>query len=105
YQLLVHLGDVYYAGTQDEVENRFLSLWPRRVGAINRAANSNHEMYSGGYGYFDQTLRRFGQSSSVFALQNDHWLLVGLDTAYAEHDLAHRQAEWLANLVADSGDR
>jgi hypothetical protein len=35
-----------------------------------------------------------------FAWQNAHWLLVGLDSAYHEHDLAMNQADWLEGLVA-----
>ena len=77
---VVHLGDVYYAGTPKEVANRFLALWPQVEGATKLALNSNHEMYSGGHAYFEQTLPAFGQKSSYFALQNDHWLVVGLDT-------------------------
>src|SRR5262245_26818192 len=48
YQVAIHLGDVYYAGTEGEVKDRFLALWPD-VAAVQRACNSNHEMYSGGH--------------------------------------------------------
>ena len=55
--LTIHLGDVYYSGTRHEVENRFLPAWP--AGAIGTfALNSNHEMYAGGEGYFQVTLRQ-----------------------------------------------
>src|SRR5262249_51423764 len=56
YWMLLHLGDVYYSGTQAEVQERFLALWPKRTDAFSRALNSNHEMYSGGFAYFDMTL-------------------------------------------------
>src|SRR5262249_22137300 len=105
YQLFLHLGDVYYSGTPSEVKERFLALWPRRAGAFSRALNSNHEMYTGGHAYFNQTLKEFEQSSSCFALQNDHWLLVRLDCAYQEHDFAMNQGSWLAGLVAAAGKR
>jgi hypothetical protein len=105
FGLLLHLGDVYYAGTEKEVQTRFLDLWPKVPNSVSRALNSNHEMYSGGHAYFNRTLKEFGQSSSCFALQNARWLLVGLDTAYAEHDLAHDQAAWLEGLAAAAGDR
>ena len=100
YNMVLHLGDVYYSGTPREVQERFLKAWPRVPRALSRALNSNHEMYTGGHGYFDQTLTRFRQSGSTFAIQNAHWLLVGLDTAYEEHDLARDQAPWLRRLVA-----
>jgi hypothetical protein len=105
YGLLLHLGDVYYSGTESEVTNRFLKFWPKNPGAVSRACNSNHEMYSGGYGYFKKTLKEFKQAASYFALQNDHWLLVGLDTGYEEAELAKDQVDWLKGLVAGAGTR
>lgn len=105
YGLLLHLGDVYYSGTDKEVLDRFLNLWPKKPNAVNRACNSNHEMYTGGYAYFDQTLRKFKQPASYFALQNDHWLLVGLDSAYKEWELVNDQVGWLRMLLANAGDR
>jgi predicted phosphodiesterase len=104
YDLAIHLGDVYYSGLREEVEQRFLKLWPKRA-RKSRALNSNHEMYTGGYGYFDLTLPAFNQKSSTFAIANAHFLLVGLDTAYDEHDLTHDQAVWLDELVQKAGSR
>lgn len=105
YDCVVHLGDIYYSGTTKEVNQNFLAHWPFVDGALNRACNGNHEMYSGGYGYFDTLLERFDQRSSCFAIQNAHWLIVGLDSAYADHDLAHNQNVWLRQLVRNAGDR
>jgi len=105
YGLLVHLGDVYYSGTEKEVQENFLRHWPQVPGAISRAVNSNHEMYSGGVGLFRHTLPRFGQEATYFAVQTDDWLLVGLDTAYAKHDLHGGQVDWLDRLLADAGER
>lgn len=105
FDLLMHLGDVYYSGTRREVQERFLNLWPYREGAVNRSINSNHEMYSGGYAYFEKTLAEFGQESSYFALQNDHWLLVGLDVAYVDHDVDKQQMEWLEQVIAAANGR
>jgi hypothetical protein len=105
FDTIIHLGDVYYSGTKGEVEERFLALWPFRSEAMNRALNSNHEMYTGGHAYYDVTLARFRQDSSVYALQNDDWLLVGLDTAYREHDLANGQEKWLADMIASAEGR
>jgi hypothetical protein len=62
-------------------------------------------MYTGGYAYYDQTLKKFGQKASYFALQNDHWLLVGLDSAYKEWELANDQVAWLKNLIQNAGNR
>ncbi len=113
YDILLHLGDVYYAGTEAEVEGRFLKFWPDVPNAISRALNSNHEMYSGGNAYFRQTLPAFRQSSSVFALRNDNWLLIGIDSAYEGNDrsggkLSDAQAGWVTaqvNEAAKNGQR
>jgi hypothetical protein len=103
--LLLHLGDVYYSGTEKEVRQRFLDVWPFRSEATSRALNSNHEMYSGGDAYFDVTLPRFGQTASYFAYQNQHWTLVGLDVAYIDHAIDDRQVEWLKQVIRQAGDR
>jgi hypothetical protein len=104
FDVLMHLGDVYYSGTEDEVQHRFLDPWPRTAGRLSRTLNSNHEMYSGGFGYFKLALPALGQASSYFAFQNRHWLLVGLDTAYVDHDMDNEQVAWL-NLVIDQANR
>lgn len=105
YNLLMHLGDVYYAGDDHEVQKQFLDLWPKNPKAVSRACNSNHEMYTGGHAYFKKTLPQFGQQASYFALQNDHWVLCGIDTAYIDKDLAKEQATWLRNIVMNKGMR
>lgn len=105
FDLIVHLGDIYYAGNETEVVRRFLNYWPRGTAARSFALNANHEMYSGGEGYFGKVLPAFNQPSSVFALQNDHFLVLGLDTGYDEHALAGDQRAWVSDLVAQAGPR
>ena len=101
----MHLGDVYYSGTEKEVDARFLKVWPTDAATLNRALNGNHEMYSGGFGYFKLILPAFKQESSYFALQNEHWLLVGLDTAYVDHDIDNQQVAWLNLILNQAGAR
>lgn len=103
--VLLHLGDIYYSGTDTEVRERFLDQWPAIPGVISRALNSNHEMYSGGDAYFKTTLTRFGQEGSYFALQNTHWTLVGLDVAYKDHAIDDEQVNWLRQILAQAGER
>ena len=64
FELLMHLGDVYYSGTEDEVQERFLNVWPTTAGKRTVAVNSNHEIYSGGFGYYALALPAIGQKSS-----------------------------------------
>jgi hypothetical protein len=105
YALLLHLGDIYYSGTKSETKQRFLDAWPKEAGKISRALNGNHEMYSGGYAYFEDILPAFDQLSSYFAMQNYHWLLIGLDTAHTDHELDAEQMTWLKSVVKKAGLR
>jgi hypothetical protein len=104
FDVLMHLGDIYYSGTPKEVQARFIDVWPAEAGKVSRSLNSNHEMYSGGFGYFDLLLPKLQQKSSYFALRNTHWLLVGLDTAYVDHDMDAQQVSWL-NLVIEQAQK
>ena len=79
--------------------------WPKRpAGTINRALNGNHEMYSGGKGYFQAVAGFFQQPASCFALQNADWILVCLDTAYEDFDLDAKQVAWLKSIVNAAGN-
>ena len=109
-QHVVHLGDVYYSGWGWEVDRRFLAYWPvkeEEAGSISSwSLNGNHDMYSGGYGYFDRLLadQRFQrqQGSSYFRLFNDDWQLLGLDTAYRDKELREPQSEWIRQQTTGS---
>lgn len=105
FQIVLHLGDTYYSGATEEIKERLLADWPKVPGAANRSLNGNHEMYTGGHAYFDLALKQFGQSSSCFAFQNDYWLLLGLDSAYADHDICDQEMPLFESLLAQSGDR
>lgn len=106
----IHLGDVYYSGTEKEIQERFLDIidgeGPSATDCKYLALNSNHEMYSGGHAYFELTLKqRFGQEASYFNLRNAHWQLIGLDSGYEDHGLQDPQDEWLAAQLQASGPR
>jgi hypothetical protein len=101
-----------------EYEKRFLPFWPVRPEEAQSigswALNGNHDMYSGGYGYYDYLLadERFKKQerSSYFELFNQHWQILSLDTAWASDrliwdygKLAEPQAGWVARRVAQPG--
>lgn len=107
---VISLGDVYYAGFPHEYRDRFLAYWPvltSQAGQIHSwALNANHDMYAGGFGFFDILLNdpRFAaqNKSSYFLLENQNWQIAGLDSAYAPPDpkgergnLHGGQAQWL----------
>lgn len=112
----IHLGDIYYSGRRSEVAKKFLALWPRgRQGTF--ALNANHEMYTGGHGYFEDLLGHsdFADQggTSYFALENDHWMIVGLDSAYHANrfklyrlgDIDDGQVDFLRRMAVEAGDR
>jgi hypothetical protein len=91
-----------YSGTKDEIEKRFLSIWRNlQIPAQFWALNSNHEMYSGGHGYFEKTLKEFKQPASYFSLENENWRFIGLDSGYVDHNLNKEQVEWLNAQLSD----
>ncbi len=89
----IHLGDVYYAGTDktDDIApkeeiNNLIDHWSP-ANATSFTLNSNHEMYSGAHGYFDDALKNSGLfthqgKASYFSLEHKNWVLLGLDSAY-----------------------
>jgi hypothetical protein len=116
---VVHLGDIYYAGTRTEARTRFLDHWPVTVGENHPSwcLNGNHDMYSAGQGLTQVVLTdpRFsaqrttrGAITSEFLLTNRHWSLIGLDTSWkfrlrdprggAGH-VSRRQARWISRHV------
>jgi hypothetical protein len=116
----IHLGDIYYGGTQYECE-QFLDMWPMRTNMSDPnspllatgsyALNGNHEMYSGGKYYFETVLPAFDQSHPFFCLENEYWRIIGLDTAYlggrlkpqsAEDDEMNAQWDWLIQTLRSS---
>ena len=104
--VVLHVGDTYYSGEEDEVHARLVGDWPKRpAGTLNRSLNGNHEMYSGGKGYFQALGDFFHQPASCFAMQNANWILVCLDTSYKDFDLDPKQVAWLEATVAAAGTR
>jgi len=95
----VHLGDVYYSGTTIETASYLVERWPWSRSVVNRACNSNHEMYSGGHGYRSLTLPALGQRSPTFVLRNTNWLLIGLDTGTVNARLSFEQGRHLLEIV------
>lgn len=101
--LTIHLGDVYYVGSEQEVRENCLGgrgtkltpeqcvEWPKgKLGSF--ALSGNHEMYAEGRAYFNVFLPELGmrrpdgtfagQGASFFCLETSHWRIIGLDTGY-----------------------
>jgi hypothetical protein len=84
----IHLGDVYYAGRQEEFENYFISLLDPMLGATRLfTMNGNHEMFSRGVPFFRYIDARRAsplqeQEGSYFCLRGETAQIVAIDTDY-----------------------
>ncbi|HEX8085400.1 MAG TPA: metallophosphoesterase [Solirubrobacteraceae bacterium] len=108
---VIHLGDVYYGGEEDEYVENFLEPWPVPVGSdvASYTLNGNHDMYAGGQAYFATALKnpRFAVQggSSMFLLANEHWQFLGLDTSYEDAGLHGEQAAWIQQVRRENSGR
>lgn len=116
---VIHLGDIYYSGTEFEVENYFyrpcleiLELSETGPKSDIYTLSGNHDMYSGGEGYY-KLIDWLGQPASYFCLRNDYWQFLAMDTglhAYVPIGgkptfLEDTEVEWLKDKVSNSGTR
>ncbi|HZR33483.1 MAG TPA: metallophosphoesterase [Terriglobales bacterium] len=81
--VLIHLGDIYYSGTHDESAHNFLDICRLVLGPTLPVYTlcGNHDMYSGGNGYY-WLLDQLGQQASYFTLKNQQWQVIAMDTGH-----------------------
>jgi hypothetical protein len=128
--VLIHLGDVYYSGTETEnmkyllaMVNEVLGRGPSHpVPVFN--LTGNHDMYSGGGPYYamlgqlnQPPLAPPGQlqTNSFFSLRSSGWQLLGMDTGLHDSDvfdvatamtfLEDTELAWHKNQIATAGGR
>ena len=113
--VVVHLGDIYYAGTKHEVENYFYQPWRNILqldssGIVSRTLPGNHDLYSGGDPFY-KLIDKFGQQASYFCLRNADWQVIGLDTALNDRlggpptSLHKTEVTWLQDKIENAGNR
>jgi hypothetical protein len=91
--VLLHLGDIYYSGTGDECAANFVGVirdvFEDALPTFTLAGN--HDMYSGGGGYYDLIGKMNGgqmkQVSSFFCLRSEDsaWQLLAMDTGLHDY--------------------
>ena len=100
---IIHLGDTYYAGTSagrppaNEEKDNMVDLWQQLTPGFPEdrffTLNSNHEMYGGTYGLYEQALDQpmfaAQQGATYFALQYKNWLIGGIDSAYYSDSITY----------------
>jgi hypothetical protein len=93
--VLIHLGDVYYAGTADEFRTNFLD--PINAAAPNipvYTVSGNHDMYAGGDPFYwvlsqlnvTPALKPYRQEASYFCLRSVNWKILAMDTGLDDCD-------------------
>jgi 3',5'-cyclic AMP phosphodiesterase CpdA len=100
-QALIHLGDVYYAGTPIEYGLNFKAAIKKAEAAAGLEAPlrvyaipGNHDYFSGGGGFYSTIARindkAFAQAASYFCLRvaGTPFQFVGVDTGYNDRDPA-----------------
>lgn len=126
-ELTIHLGDIYYVGLENQVQENCLGkdtgtykgvAW-RNGSKGSFALNGNHEMYSGGTAYFETFLPTLGiptsadkqQLRSYFCLETPAWRIVAIDTGYNADTLSGNckleaaLLNWLKTVVDPVGKR
>ena len=92
--VIVHLGDIYYAGTEDEVKGNFLQIVNKRCPTMPVfTLSGNHDMYAGGKPYYwllsqlnSSATPSLRQPASYFCLRNKAWQLLAMDTGLHDSD-------------------
>jgi hypothetical protein len=122
--MLIHLGDVYYAGTADAFRNNFLDVI--NAGAPNipvYTLSGNHDMYGGGAPFYwvltqlnaTPALKPYQQKASYFCLRSANWQILAMDTGYHDWDpvtvttnityLDAKEAAWHVDKLNNAGGR
>jgi len=113
--IVIHLGDIYYSGTEFEMTNYFLNSWSSTFDLTKVRTftlTGNHDMYSGGGAYY-QLIQKLGQPASYFCLRNDDWQFIALDTGLHDDNaldatptfLEDTEVAWLKDKIATAGNR
>lgn len=99
---IIHLGDIYYAGTLTQARNNYLDIFDRvfadcrpgkpRIPIFNMGGN--HDYYARGTG-FNESLdqgnaglpKQYAQEASYFCLRSEdlNWQIIGMDTGVNDY--------------------
>jgi hypothetical protein len=88
---LIHLGDVYFSGTEHESYAGLYDLIRQRKDASSLPVFTlagNHDYFSGGDGFY-QLIDHLNegaarQAASYFCVRNRHWQLLAMDTGFMD---------------------
>jgi hypothetical protein len=121
--VLIHLGDIYYAGLPSEDRKHFTDLleevWPKKRPLIY-VLDGNHDRYAGSNGGYYPMIaklnkdKKFMQPNSYFCLRNNFWQFVAMETGYHDTNpwtertnitrLEDSEAAWHRDKIERNGD-
>lgn len=127
--VVIHLGDVYYSGSETEVQNYFYAIWQATLGLPKvpwgqkltdftaKPATfhlpGNHDMYAGGAPYYT-VIDMLGQPASYFCLRNNNWQFLAMDTSLHDAnpmtvddatDVDDQELTWAKDKINNAGGR
>src|SRR5579863_97810 len=122
--VLLHLGDIYYSGLPSECSSHFTNLidsvWPDGgAKPLVFTLDGNHDRYAGPNGGYYNLIAGLNkaagkpQPNSYFALRNNFWQFLAMDTGYNDSDpfkeagnvtsLAPQEVTWHLDKIANRG--
>jgi predicted phosphodiesterase len=113
--VVIHMGDVYYSGTDFEMQTYFYNIWSAKLDLTRiptYTLSGNHDMFSGGAPYY-KLIDQLGQPASYFCLRNDNWQFVAMDTGLHDSDplgntptyLEDSEVAWVTDKIQNCGGR
>jgi 3',5'-cyclic AMP phosphodiesterase CpdA len=113
--VVIHMGDVYYSGTDFEMQNYFYNIWKASLDLTKIPTftlSGNHDMFCGGAPYY-KLIDQLGQPASYFCLRNDNWQFVAMDTGLHDNKpdgtvptyLEDTEVAWVADKIRNAGGR
>ncbi len=120
--VLIHLGDIYYAGMPPEDSGNFSDtiheVWPQNPPLVF-TLDGNHDRYAGTAGGYYPLIASLNaganlpQPNSYFALRNNFWQFVAMDTGYHDTDpltvnsnvtyLEQTEIDWHIDKIKNNG--
>jgi hypothetical protein len=122
--VLLHLGDIYYSGLASECSAHFTQLiarvWPDDIlKPLVFTLDGNHDRYAGAHGGYYDLIKSLNQTAgkpqpnSYFALRNNFWQFVAMDTGYNDADpfseggamtsLVPQEISWHLDKISNHG--
>jgi len=118
--VLIHLGDIYYSGTPQECDANFKNIVNSVLARDTQdvpvyTLSGNHDMYSGGAGYYSliDSLNDHArlQQASFFCLRNDDWQFIAMDTGLHDYNpftvtdvltfIEQDEEDWITERIAE----